>query len=632
MRMKKFLLLFAAVFVAMNLSAESLGLFTTEGNLKVTHGNGWSWDRKNLPNESNNVSAYRKAATNEMGWSDPENVLEGKDMSTYIKKSVGYPYVVGPVDDITDGVAKIYVRSKEAAVNDHPYKGEDWYEYDPSTWKPENVAKYDTQGFIMLPEKIKINADDKIFVSMEVRADKAISGVSGCYDDFTGHYLHWSDIAFDIGTTWTRYEKEILVSYIDDANFGSIAFWLSQIDEENTIYFKNVKVMISHVADYLLMEDLDICKSETNILPISMSNMDEITAFQFDVVVPQDITLTDVQLGTRKTDSHTVEFTKQEDFYRVVGVSLQSAPFSGNEGELVNLVLTADGSIKKGEYSIYIKDIVLTSLSGEKFYPHYISATLTVSESTTGDTDGDGYIDVADIVAMINYIIGKPLTAFIPLAADINGDGEVDVFDVMECINLVLNQNSRMENNARAAEAANDVAEDIITINDFNISAGETKDVSISLDNPTEYVLFQFDLYLPEGITIESYSADPARLPESTTLSMSQQEDGSYRFISYNMKRQPIVGNSGNIITLRVNASNDFTSDVKTGYFRKVKLSKADATGPTYEEMTFPINGATYIKSVKQEKSFDIYDLLGRKVTSTTKGIFIRNGKKVVTK
>ena len=61
-----------------------------------------------------------------------------------------------------------------------------------------------------------------------------------------------------------------------------------------------------------------------------------------------------------------------------------------------------------------------------------------------------------------------------------------------------------------------------LTILDFNISAGETKEVSISLDNYEEYVAFQFDLYLPEGITIESYSANRERIPESTTLSMAR--------------------------------------------------------------------------------------------------------------
>ena len=132
-------------------------------------------------------------------------------------------------------------------------------------------------------------------------------------------------------------------------------------------------------------------------------------------------------------------------------------------------------------------------------------------------------------------------------------------------------------------------AEDKVTISDFKISAGETKEVSIALNNDVAYVAFQFDLYLPEGITVESFSADHSRLPESTTLDMSQQPDGSYRFLSAAMGGEPMTGNNGNIVTLTVKASEGLTLGERTGYFRKVKLSKADATGPTCNEMSFQI-------------------------------------------
>ena len=132
-------------------------------------------------------------------------------------------------------------------------------------------------------------------------------------------------------------------------------------------------------------------------------------------------------------------------------------------------------------------------------------------------------------------------------------------------------------------------AEDKVTITDFGISAGETKSFSVSLDNDANYASFQFDLYLPEGMTVEAYSADRNRLPESTTLSMSKQDDGSYRFIAVATKAMPLTGNTGSIVSLTVKASEDLSFGEKTGYFRKVKLSLANATGPTYAEMSFPI-------------------------------------------
>ena len=132
-------------------------------------------------------------------------------------------------------------------------------------------------------------------------------------------------------------------------------------------------------------------------------------------------------------------------------------------------------------------------------------------------------------------------------------------------------------------------AEDKVTINDFNISAGETKDVHITLENDDAYVAFQFDLYLPEGITIEDCSDNPDRVPKSTTITVSQQDDGSYRFLAAAMQAEPLIGNNGVLLTLTVKASENLAYGEKIGYFRKVKLSKSDATGPTYAEMSFPI-------------------------------------------
>ena len=101
---------------------------------------------------------------------------------------------------------------------------------------------------------------------------------------------------------------------------------------------------------------------------------------------------------------------------------------------------------------------------------------------------------------------------------------------------------------------------------------------------------FQFDLYLPEGITILSAEADRSRVPENTSLSMSQQEDGSYRFITAAMSGETLVGKSGSIVNLTVKADENISAGKKTGYFRKIKFAKADATGKRYSEMSFGID------------------------------------------
>ena len=132
-------------------------------------------------------------------------------------------------------------------------------------------------------------------------------------------------------------------------------------------------------------------------------------------------------------------------------------------------------------------------------------------------------------------------------------------------------------------------ADNRVSIIDFSISAGETKDVDVLLDNEISYVAFQFDLYLPEGITLAGFEVNRDRVPESTDVSMAKQEDGSYRFLAAAMSMEKIVGSNGSLVTLKLSAKNNISIGNKAGCLRSVKLSKADATGVTIAEIPFTV-------------------------------------------
>ncbi len=55
-----------------------------------------------------------------------------------------------------------------------------------------------------------------------------------------------------------------------------------------------------------------------------------------------------------------------------------------------------------------------------------------------GDVNGDGVLNVQDIVWMVNHIIGSTPPGFILAAADVNGDAVVDANDVVALVNLIL--------------------------------------------------------------------------------------------------------------------------------------------------------------------------------------------------
>ena len=61
-----------------------------------------------------------------------------------------------------------------------------------------------------------------------------------------------------------------------------------------------------------------------------------------------------------------------------------------------------------------------------------------VTPGLPGDLNGDGHVDISDVNAIINMMLGKSEQTPV---GDITGDGTVDISDVNAVINLMLGKN-----------------------------------------------------------------------------------------------------------------------------------------------------------------------------------------------
>ena len=130
-------------------------------------------------------------------------------------------------------------------------------------------------------------------------------------------------------------------------------------------------------------------------------------------------------------------------------------------------------------------------------------------------------------------------------------------------------------------------ATDRFYIEDFTISPGETRTISILLDNEMEYTAFQSDIYLPEGLSVEMdgdyYVFDLSdRKARSHILSTAIQNDGAIRLLCYSSSVSTFKGSSGALVYMNVIASNDFVGP-------KTILIKNTRFGTTLgQEIQFP--------------------------------------------
>lgn len=58
-----------------------------------------------------------------------------------------------------------------------------------------------------------------------------------------------------------------------------------------------------------------------------------------------------------------------------------------------------------------------------------------------GDVDGDGNVNIADVTALIDYLLSGNATGISLSAADVNGDSSVNIADVTDMIDILLDAN-----------------------------------------------------------------------------------------------------------------------------------------------------------------------------------------------
>lgn len=195
--------------------------------------------------------------------------------------------------------------------------------------------------------------------------------------------------------------------------------------------------------------------------------------------------------------------------------------------------------------------------------------------------------------------------------------------------------------------AMNMMAQGKLTIDDFSIQGGETKNVAINLINEEIYCSLQFDLVLPTGVTIalNNKSKPDAKMNEDRiddhTLTTTDLGNGLYRFLIMSLTNADFYGNSGAIINIKVVAASDISAGELTGTIKDAVITPKTGTDTKPAEFTFKITAtsASGINEITIDNPADVYDLQGNKVrskaTSTdglSKGVYIINGQKVIVK
>jgi uncharacterized protein YbdZ (MbtH family) len=144
---------------------------------------------------------------------------------------------------------------------------------------------------------------------------------------------------------------------------------------------------------------------------------------------------------------------------------------------------------------------------------------------------------------------------------------------------------------------------DNITVDNIRMSPGETKKVGIVLKNPNyQYVAFQFDIVVPEGISVVNNDKGKPDITlneersDDHTLIVQSNNSGVYQLISYSMPIAAYSGTDGALVFVTLKVADNCPEGNKSVIIKSQRFTDSNNDEKRWDDMSF-------IVEVKKEDS-----------------------------
>lgn len=389
-------------------------------------------------------------------------------------------------------------------------------------------------------------------------------------------------------------------------------------DINNTIYLNNCEASCGNTIE----------------LPIKMKNDVSATGFQFDIVLPDGITvaqdedgLYEIELSTERTTAaktNTFGSSLMSDgSIRVLAASTHNYAFTGNDGEVCVIKLNIGEDVPEGEYPIIIKNIEISDNKSQAYTQDYVKSTITIISYISGDANGDNKVTVTDFTAVANAILGNAPANYNVKAADVNNDGKATVSDLTGIANIILYGSMNPSSNAKSM-VRNTYCAPEVYVPAFSIEPGSTIEVPVYINNgTTAFSAYQMDVNLPEGLSVSDIRIVDDRISDHV-LQGSIMEDGAYRLLSYSTRGNEFIGNNGAVAVLTISADNIALGDY-VGEVSEVELGENG--NPHYansSKFNLIVGDATGIMNINNDNGIQrTYNVSGIETNGMHKGVII---------
>ena len=416
----------------------------------------------------------------------------------------------------------------------------------------------------------------------------------------------------------------------------------------------------------IYMDDMEVISGTEATLSVKMKNEVVAEGFEFDMYLPEGITVLqdedgfpEVTLSTerttaRKTNSFDAIFN-EDGSLRVLAASTNGSTISGNDGEVVQVKVAIADDMAEGDYTVCFKNIAISDENATSHTSAMTTSTIKVNTYIIGDANTDRKVDVADFTATAHHLLNNTPTNFHMKAADANTDNRIDVGDLTAIAHLILYGTVTKPTNTAGAKPfmmmdnVTPTDENYIYIEPVSVQGQSEVTLSVKMRNAVEAEGFEFDLYLPEGMTFVTDANGFAEVSLSTERTNSKktnsfnsviQEDGSLRVLAASTNGSSISGNDGEVALVTIHVDPNLNAGEYPLLLKNIAIADVNAVSHSTDlkESTITILGNGIVTGISeteiQNSDEQWYSLDGKKLNAKpkAKGVYIMNGQKVVVK
>ena len=375
-----------------------------------------------------------------------------------------------------------------------------------------------------------------------------------------------------------------------------LSFSTNDQDPLRAIQSTTIQADIFAVNEIYIGSGQGVSNSEITI-PVTISNMEPFSAFQFDVTLPNDVIYSEnsTVFSSRSQDHVITASIINTNTIRFVSYSGTNTNFTGNDGEVFSFKIIPN--ITSGTYNLPISDAIISNENLVDITSDVYNGSFTInapSLSTSVQVVDYGNIPITEVqttnITLTNsgsatLIIDElvfdsskllfPLE--IPTTLEVNESTTV-ALEFTPSQTGSFNENISIRNNSPEEQQiinvlANVFSPNYLSISDTNVFRENSYEIPLNLVNNENIRAIQYDLNVPEGFIFDLDNVVESSILNNFTTSISSLGNNNYRFLIYTVSNDFINSGDETILLLPIFVENTIDLGQYTFEISNVVLS-----------------------------------------------------------